>query len=77
VLDNIIQGISGIADLNYQIASSTGEQSTAVGEAVENVEQINNISGENLKASELITKTNDSLDDLSHKLQDALSQFKI
>ncbi len=76
-LDKIIVSISGIADLNYQIASSASEQSKAAGEAAQNVEQINDISHKNADASDLLEVSSQSLDRLSEKLQGSLAQFKI
>lgn len=77
VLDNIMKRVKGIADLNYQIASSANEQSNAVSEAAQNVEEINDISTKNTDASNALGESSESLYNLSKKLQDALGQFKI
>lgn len=76
-LDGISQAISGMTQMNTQIASAAEEQSAVAGEINSNVLRISESADRNLSAAEKIAVSSEALATMSSRLEQLVLKFRV
>lgn len=76
-LKSIISGTEGLLDMVKQVAATTEEQSGAAEQISRNIEGINNVTHETAQGIQQIAHASEDLSNLTVKLQELISQFRI
>ena len=75
-LDAIAVDISGISDLNTQVATATEEQSSVAAEINTHVTAISDSTERNAETAQELLQASDSLRDLASRLQELVGRFR-
>jgi len=76
-LTAITKSIKTINTMNEQIATSANEQSIVAGEIRQNIEAINDVTGQTTQHTEQIALTSQRLSSLSSQLKEMMEKFKV